>query len=119
MSNFIDRRAYAEMLGPTVGDRVRLADTNLIVEVEADYTLRAGGYGEEVKFGGGKTVRDGMGQGQRPNGPGPQDAVDCVITNALIIDHWASSRPTSACAASALPPLAKPATPMCSRAWTS
>ena len=88
MSNFIDRRAYAEMLGPTVGDRVRLADTNLIVEVEADYTLRAGGYGEEVKFGGGKTVRDGMGQGQRPNGPGPHDAVDCVITNALIIDHW-------------------------------
>ncbi|WP_396267634.1 urease subunit alpha [Ideonella sp.] len=88
MSNTVDRRAYAEMLGPTVGDRVRLADTNLIVEVEADYTLRAGGYGEEVKFGGGKTVRDGMGQGQRPNGPGPQDAVDCVITNALIIDHW-------------------------------
>jgi len=84
----LSRRAYAEMLGPTVGDRVRLADTELIVEVEQDLTLRAGGYGEEVKFGGGKTIRDGMGQGQRRNGPGAQDAVDCVITNALIIDHW-------------------------------
>ena len=84
----IGRRAYAEMFGPTVGDRLRLADTGLVIEVEADHTLRAGGYGEEVKFGGGKTIRDGMGQGQRPNGPGPHDAVDCVITNALIIDHW-------------------------------
>jgi urease subunit alpha len=76
------------MFGPTVGDRLRLADTGLVIEVEADHTLRAGGYGEEVKFGGGKTIRDGMGQGQQPNGPGPHDAVDCVITNALIIDHW-------------------------------
>ena len=84
----ITRRAYAEMYGPTVGDRVRLADTELFIEVEQDYTLRAGGYGEEVKFGGGKTIRDGMGQGQRPNGPGAADAVDCVITNALIVDHW-------------------------------
>jgi len=84
----IGRRAYAEMFGPTVGDRLRLADTGLVIEVEADHTLRSGGYGEEVKFGGGKTIRDGMGQGQRPNGPGPNDAVDCVITNALIIDHW-------------------------------
>lgn len=84
----IGRRAYAEMFGPTVGDRLRLADTNLVVEVEQDFTLRAGGYGEEVKFGGGKTIRDGMGQGQRVNGPGAGDAVDCVITNALIIDHW-------------------------------
>ena len=84
----ITRRAYAEMYGPTVGDRVRLADTELFIEVEHDYTLRAGGYGEEVKFGGGKTIRDGMGQGQRPNGPGAADAVDCVITNALIVDHW-------------------------------
>jgi len=88
MSSSIGRRAYAEMYGPTVGDRLRLADTALVIEVEADYTLRAGGYGEEVKFGGGKTIRDGMGQSQRPNGPGPQDAVDCVITNALILDHW-------------------------------
>jgi len=84
----ITRRAYAEMYGPTVGDRVRLADTELFIEVEHDYTLRGGGYGEEVKFGGGKTIRDGMGQGQRPNGPSATDAVDCVITNALIVDHW-------------------------------
>jgi len=84
----LGRRAYAEMYGPTVGDRVRLADTALVVEVEADCTLRAGGYGEEVKFGGGKVIRDGMGQGQACNGPGPGDAVDTVITNALIIDHW-------------------------------
>jgi len=84
----ITRRAYAEMYGPTVGDRVRLADTALVIEVEQDYTLRAGGYGEEVKFGGGKTIRDGMGQSQRVNGPGAGDAVDCVITNALILDHW-------------------------------
>jgi urease subunit alpha len=84
----IGKRAYAEMFGPTVGDRVRLADTELLVEVEADYTLRAGGYGEEVKFGGGKTIRDGMGQSQVVNGPGHHEAADCVITNALIIDHW-------------------------------
>ncbi len=84
----IPRRAYAEMFGPTVGDRLRLADTGLVIEVEQDLTLRAGGYGEEVKFGGGKTIRDGMGQGQRVNGPGAHDAVDCVITNALIVDHW-------------------------------
>src|SRR5271170_657065 len=76
----ITRRGYAEMFGPTVGDRVRLADTALIVEVEKDYTV----YGEEVKFGGGKVIRDGMGQGQ-----GLSAAVaDTVITNALIIDHW-------------------------------
>ena len=89
----IDKRAYAEMFGPTVGDRVRLADTALIAEVQADYTLRAGGHGEEVKFGGGKTIRDGMAQSQRTrNGPdsGPEagGAVDTVLTNALIIDHW-------------------------------
>jgi len=84
----IQRRAYAEMFGPTVGDRLRLADTNLVIEVEKDFTLQAGGYGEEVKFGGGKTIRDGMGQSQVPNGPGAMDAVDCVLTNALIIDHW-------------------------------
>ncbi|MES2089483.1 MAG: urease subunit alpha [Pseudomonadota bacterium] len=84
----IQRRAYAEMFGPTVGDRLRLADTNLVIEVEQDYTLKAGGYGEEVKFGGGKTIRDGMGQSQRVNGPGAMDAMDCVLTNALILDHW-------------------------------
>ena len=81
----IGRRAYAEIFGPTVGDRVRLADTDLIVEVEADYTLRAGAYGEEVKFGGGKTIRDGMAQSQRSRAEG---AVDTVMTNALILDHW-------------------------------
>ncbi|ABM36291.1 urease subunit alpha [Polaromonas naphthalenivorans] len=81
----IGRRAYAEMFGPTVGDRLRLADTDLMVEVEADYTLRAGGYGEEVKFGGGKTIRDGMAQSQRTNAEG---AMDTVMTNALILDHW-------------------------------
>ena len=84
----IPKRAYADMFGPTVGDRVRLADTGLLIEVEKDFTLAAGGYGEEVKFGGGKTIRDGMGQSQRPNGPGPMDACDCVLTNALIVDHW-------------------------------
>jgi urease subunit alpha len=81
----INKRAYAEIFGPTVGDRVRLADTTLILEVEADYTLRAGSYGEEVKFGGGKTIRDGMAQSQRMRSEG---AVDCVMTNALILDHW-------------------------------
>ena len=84
----IGRRAYAEMYGPTVGDRLRLADTALVIEIEQDMTLRAEGYGEEVKFGGGKTIRDGMGQSQRPNGPGLKDAVDCVITNVVIVDHW-------------------------------
>jgi urease subunit alpha len=84
----ISRRAYAEMFGPTTGDRLHLADTDLIIEVEHDLTLAAGGYGEEVKFGGGKTIRDGMGQSQRENGPGAHDAVDCVLTNALIVDHW-------------------------------
>ncbi|SIR39029.1 urease subunit alpha [Pseudacidovorax sp. RU35E] len=81
----ISRRAYAEIFGPTVGDRVRLADTGLVIEVEQDYTLRAGGYGEEVKFGGGKTIRDGMAQSQRTRAEG---AVDTVLTNALILDHW-------------------------------
>ena len=75
-------------IGPTTGDRVRLADTELVIEVERDCTLAAGGYGEEVKFGGGKTIRDGMGQSQRINGPAAMDAMDCVLTNALIVDHW-------------------------------
>lgn len=81
----LSRRAYAEMFGPTIGDRVRLADTELLIEVEDDFTLRAGGYGEEVKFGGGKTIRDGMGQSQATRAEG---AMDVVITNALILDHW-------------------------------
>jgi len=77
----IPRAAYADMYGPTTGDRVRLADTDLIVEVERDLTT----YGEEIKFGGGKVIRDGMGQSQASRGEG---AVDTVITNALIVDHW-------------------------------
>jgi urease subunit alpha len=77
----ITRRAYADMFGPTTGDRVRLADTELFIEVEKDLTI----YGEEVKFGGGKVIRDGMGQSQLTNAQG---AADTVITNALIIDHW-------------------------------
>ena len=81
MPQRLARSAYAAMFGPTVGDRVRLADTELFVAVERDHTI----YGEEVKFGGGKVIRDGMGQSQRARAEG---AVDTVITNALIVDHW-------------------------------
>lgn len=81
MTTTLSRAAYADMFGPTTGDRVRLADTSLIIEVEKDFTI----YGEEVKFGGGKVIRDGMGQSQISNKDG---AVDTVITNALIVDHW-------------------------------
>ncbi len=77
----LPRAAYADMFGPTVGDRIRLADTALVIEVERDHTT----YGEEVKFGGGKVIRDGMGQSQVTNADG---AVDTVITNAVILDHW-------------------------------
>jgi urease subunit alpha len=77
----MDRRAYAETYGPTVGDRIRLADTELFIEVEQDFTT----YGDEVKFGGGKVIRDGMGQSPISNADG---AVDLVITNALILDWW-------------------------------
>src|SRR4051794_2141086 len=81
MSTKIKRSVYADMFGPTTGDKVRLADTDLIIEVEKDFTT----YGEEVKFGGGKVIRDGMGQSQLARSDG---AVDTVITNALIVDHW-------------------------------
>src|SRR6187431_2578262 len=81
MATRISRAIYADMFGPTTGDRVRLADTDLIIEVEKDFTT----YGEEVKFGGGKVIRDGMGQSQVTN---KQGAADTVITNALIVDHW-------------------------------
>ena len=81
MPHKMKRAAYAQMFGPTVGDKVRLADTDLIIEVEKDFTT----YGEEVKFGGGKVIRDGMGQSQRSRSEG---ALDTVITNALILDHW-------------------------------
>src|SRR6202171_4902356 len=75
------RAVYADMFGPTTGDRVRLGDTDLVIEVEKDFTV----YGEEVKFGGGKVIRDGMGQSQVTN---RQGAVDTVITNAVIVDTW-------------------------------
>jgi len=81
MAHTMSRIAYAQMFGPTVGDRIRLADTDLFIEVERDFTT----YGEEVKFGGGKVIRDGMGQSQRTRAEG---AVDAVITNAVILDHW-------------------------------
>jgi len=81
MPHTMNRAAYAQMFGPTVGDKLRLADTDLVIEVEKDFTI----YGEEVKFGGGKVIRDGMGQSQRSRSEG---AVDTVITNALILDHW-------------------------------
>ena len=82
MSLRIPRRQYADLYGPTVGDRVRLADTELLIEVERDFTT----YGDEVKFGGGKVIRDGMGQSARATAG--QGVLDLVITNALILDHW-------------------------------
>src|SRR5262245_21671550 len=81
MAFTFSRSAYAAMFGPTAGDKVRLADTDLVVAVEKDFTT----YGEEVKFGGGKVIRDGMGQSQVSNKDG---AVDTVITNAVVLDHW-------------------------------
>ena len=84
MSLSIPRRTYADLYGPTTGDRVRLADTDLIIEVERDFTA----YGDEITFGGGKVIRDGMGQSSRATREGPDGALDLVITNALIVDHW-------------------------------
>src|SRR6201991_2363287 len=81
MASTLPRQAYADMFGPTTGDKVRLADTSLVIEIEKDFTT----YGEEVKFGGGKVIRDGMGQSQVTNADG---AVDTVITNAVVLDHW-------------------------------
>ena len=80
MSVKISRQTYAEMMGPTTGDRVRLADTELMIEIEKDFTT----YGEEVKFGGGKVIRDGMGQSQRNHA----NVMDIVIINATMIEHW-------------------------------
>ena len=94
MSTKIKRSVYADMFGPTTGDKVRLADTDLIIEVEKDFTT----YGEEVKFGGGKVIRDGMGQSQRMS----KDCADTVITNALIIDG-AAIEPAFARAARNIP----------------
>ncbi|MFM2443827.1 MAG: urease alpha subunit, partial [Pseudomonadota bacterium] len=81
MTTKLSRAAYADMFGPTTGDKVRLADTALFIEIEKDFTI----YGEEVKFGGGKVIRDGMGQSQMSRAEG---AMDTVITNAVVIDHW-------------------------------
>jgi urease subunit alpha len=80
----IPRRTYADLYGPTKGDRIRLADTELIIEIEKDFTH----YGDEITFGGGKVIRDGMGQSSRANREGPHGALDLVITNAVILDHW-------------------------------
>src|SRR4030081_1320918 len=82
MSVKIKRSVYADMFGPTTGDRVRLADTDLIIEVEKDFTV----YGDEVKFGGGKVIRDGMGQSARATAA--DGVLDLVITNAVVLDHW-------------------------------
>ena len=81
MACTLPRSAYGDMFGPTTGDRLRLADTALVIEIERDFTT----YGEEVKFGGGKVIRDGMGQSQRSRAQG---ALDTVITNAVVVDHW-------------------------------
>src|SRR4030081_1482541 len=84
MSLKIPRRTYADLYGPTTGDRVRLADTALIIEIERDYTV----YGDEITFGGGKVIRDGMGQSSRATREGVHGWLDLVITNAIIIAHW-------------------------------
>src|SRR5215470_16497445 len=84
MSLSIPRRTYSDLYGPTTGDRVRLADTELIIEIEKDFTT----YGDEITFGGGKVIRDGMGQSSRATREEKPGTLDLVITNALIIDHW-------------------------------
>src|SRR6202142_174787 len=84
MSLSIPRRTYADLYGPTKGDRIRLADTDLIIEIEKDFTT----YGDEITFGGGKVIRDGMGQSSGALREGPHGALDLVITNAVILDHW-------------------------------
>ncbi len=84
MSLSIPRRVYADLYGPTTGDRVRLADTGLVIEVEKDLTS----YGDEVTFGGGKVIRDGMGQSSRATRESSPGALDLVITNAIVLDHW-------------------------------
>ena len=84
MSLKIPRRTYADLYGPTTGDRVRLADSELIIEVEKDFTV----YGDEITFGGGKVIRDGMGQSSGATREGRRGALDLVITNALVLDHW-------------------------------
>jgi len=109
----ISRQAYAEMFGPTTGDRLRLADTELFIEIEQDFTT----YGEEVKFGGGKVIRDGMGQSQRNH----NEVMDTVITNAVILDHWGIVKAISASRAARSPASARPAIRIFSRTsqWPS
>jgi urease subunit alpha len=111
MPHKMNRDAYAQMFGPTVGDKIRLADTDLLIEVEKDLTT----YGEEVKFGGGKVIRDGMGQSQRTRAQG---AVDTVITNALILDHWGIIKAMWPSRTAASRPSARPAIRTFSRTWT-
>src|SRR3954447_9917930 len=84
MSLQIPRHTYADLYGPTTGDRVRLADTELVIEIERDYTS----YGDEITFGGGKVIRDGMGQSSTATRKGEHGALDLVITNAIILDYW-------------------------------
>ncbi len=100
----ISRERYARLYGPTTGDRLRLADTGLIVEIERDLT----GYGDELSFGGGKVIRDAM--GQHPTISRAEGALDTVITNAIVIDATGIYKATSACAMAASPASAKPAT---------
>src|SRR5262249_26596506 len=104
MSARMQRAVYAEMFGPTTGDRVRLADTDIIIEVEKDFCT----YGEEVKFGGGKVIRDGMGQSQIANKAG---AVDTVITNALILDHWGIVKADGSWKAGRIPAIGRAGSP--------
>ena len=106
------RGAYAAMFGPTTGDRLRLADTELVIEIESDRTI----YGEEVKFGGGKVIRDGMGQSQATRAEG---AVDTVITNALILDHWGIVKADIGIRDGRIAASARPATPTSSPGSTS
>src|ERR1041384_4802609 len=84
MSLQLPRRTYADLYGPTTGDRIRLADTELIIEIERDFTV----YGDEITFGGGKVIRDGMGQSSTATRNGANGTLDLVITNAIIVDHW-------------------------------
>ncbi len=107
----ISRQAYGEMFGPTVGDRLRLADTELWLEVEKDYTR----YGDEVKFGGGKVIRDGMGQSQLPSAFTP----DLVITNAVILDYWGIVKADVALKTAGSVALERRVTQTCNPVWIS
>ncbi len=109
----LHRAVYTDLFGPTTGDRIRLADTDLLVEIEEDRSGGPGRAGEEAVFGGGKVIRESMGQARTTRAEG---APDTVITGAVVIDHWGSSRPTSASGTDGSPPSARPATPT---PWTA